>query len=140
MTDQCSEIGKVILESRWNVRHEYDANHTLKALDRYCQELPKEERELLNGLGRRSRDWFNHALHQPITRDKKIEMWRTPSITFAAITPSVIIQHIMAISGRTGTCLNLKRVCDGIWLKHQKSFTKSTHSPGRHRQTSHSMA
>jgi hypothetical protein len=65
---------KVIRESRWHVRHEYDANHTKKALDRYCQEILKEERQLLHELGRRSRDWFNHVLHQPIARDKKIEM------------------------------------------------------------------
>jgi hypothetical protein len=28
----------------------------------------------LYGLGRRYRDWFNHVLHRPIARDKKIEM------------------------------------------------------------------
>jgi hypothetical protein len=67
-------MAEVIRESRWNVKHEYDANHAKKALDRYCQGLPKEERQLLCGLGKPSRDWFNHALHQAITRDKKIEM------------------------------------------------------------------
>jgi hypothetical protein len=42
-TDQDSKLAMVIRESRWNIRHEYDANHKLKALDCYCQELPKEE-------------------------------------------------------------------------------------------------
>jgi hypothetical protein len=51
VTDQDSKTAKVIRESHWNVRHEYDANHTKKALDRYCQELPKDERQLLYGLG-----------------------------------------------------------------------------------------
>jgi hypothetical protein len=122
--DQDSEIAKVIRESRGNVRHEYDANHTLKALNRYCQELQKEERQWMYGLGRRSRDWFNHVLHQPIARDKKMEMWENTSIIIAAITSSVIIQHIMAISGRTGTCLKLKRVCDRIWVEGSKIIQK----------------
>jgi hypothetical protein len=43
VTDQDSKMGMVIRESRWNVRHECDANHAKKALDRYYQELPKEE-------------------------------------------------------------------------------------------------
>jgi hypothetical protein len=75
VTNLESRMTKVIRESRWNVRRECDANHTKKALDHYCQELPKGERRLLYGLGRRSRDWFNHVLHQPIARDKKIEKW-----------------------------------------------------------------
>jgi hypothetical protein len=60
--DQESEKVKVIRESRWNVRHEYEANHAKKALDRHCQELPKEERRLLYGLGRRCQEWFDHVL------------------------------------------------------------------------------
>jgi hypothetical protein len=68
-------MAKLIRESRWNVKHEYAANHAKGALDRYCQELPMEERQLLYGLGKRSRDWFNHVSYQPIPRDKKIEMW-----------------------------------------------------------------
>jgi hypothetical protein len=56
VTGQNSKMVKVICESRWNVRHRYDANHSKKALDRYCQELPKEERQLPYGLGRRSRN------------------------------------------------------------------------------------
>jgi hypothetical protein len=72
--DQDSKMTKVIRESRWNVRHEYNANHAEKALDRYCQGLPKEEPQLLYGPGKGSRDWFNHGLHQPISRDKKIEI------------------------------------------------------------------
>jgi hypothetical protein len=75
VTHHDAKVAKVIRESRWNVRHEYDANHTKRVLDRYCQEVPKEERQLLYGLGRRCRDPFNHVLHQPIARDKKIEMW-----------------------------------------------------------------
>jgi hypothetical protein len=42
--DQDSRMAKVIRESRWNVRHEYGPNHVKKALDRHCQELPKQER------------------------------------------------------------------------------------------------
>jgi hypothetical protein len=112
--DKASKMAKVIRESRWNVKYEYDANHAKVALDRYCQELPKEERQLLYWLGKRSRDWFNHGLHQPIPVTRRLECRRTPSITIAAATPSVTIQHIRAINGRTGTCLKLKRVCDGI--------------------------
>jgi hypothetical protein len=40
-------MAKVILESCWNVRHEYGANHTKKVLGRYCHEFPKEEEQLL---------------------------------------------------------------------------------------------
>jgi hypothetical protein len=43
VTDQDSKMAKVIRKSR-NVRYEYNANHAKKALDRYCQGLPKEER------------------------------------------------------------------------------------------------
>jgi hypothetical protein len=75
VTDQDSKMAKVIRESRWNVKHEYDPTHGKKALDRHCQGLPKEERQLLYGLGKRSQDWFNHVLHQLIPRDKKTEMW-----------------------------------------------------------------
>jgi hypothetical protein len=78
VTDTDSKMVKVIRESRWNVRHEYDANNTLKVLDRYCQELSKEERQLVYGLERRSRDCFNHVMHQPIASDKKIEMQENP--------------------------------------------------------------
>jgi hypothetical protein len=113
-------MAKVIRESRWNVTHEYDANHTHKALHPHCQEFPKEERQLLYGLGRRSRDWFSHVLHQHIARDKRSKCGRMPSITVAAIIPSAIIQHIRAISGRTGTWLKLRRVCDGIWPMYVK--------------------
>jgi hypothetical protein len=75
VADQESKIAKVIHECRWNVRHEYDADHARNALDCYCQKSPKEERPLLHGLRRRSRDWFNQVLHQTIARDRKIEMW-----------------------------------------------------------------
>jgi hypothetical protein len=51
VTDQDSKMAKMIRESRWNVKHEYDANHAEKALDRHSQELPKEERQCLYGLG-----------------------------------------------------------------------------------------
>jgi hypothetical protein len=73
--DQDSKLAKVIGESHWNVKHEYDANHAKKALDLYCQGLPKEERQPLYGLGKRSLDWCNDVSHQPIPRHKKIEMW-----------------------------------------------------------------
>jgi hypothetical protein len=36
-------MAKMTGESRWNVKHEYDANHAKKAIDRDCQDLPKEE-------------------------------------------------------------------------------------------------
>jgi hypothetical protein len=44
VTDQDSKMANVSRESGRNVRHEQDANHARKARDRYCQELPKEER------------------------------------------------------------------------------------------------
>jgi hypothetical protein len=56
VTDQDSKMAKVICESHWDVNPEYDTNHAKKALDRYCQGLPKEERQLLYGLGKRSWD------------------------------------------------------------------------------------
>jgi hypothetical protein len=68
-------MAKVIRESRWNVKDEYNTNHAKKAINHYYQRLPKEERQLLYGLGKHSQDWFNHVLHQPIPHDKKIEMW-----------------------------------------------------------------
>jgi mevalonate pyrophosphate decarboxylase len=45
---------------------------------------------------------------------KTLKCGRTPSITIAVTTPSVTIQHIRAINGRTGTYLKLNRVCDGM--------------------------
>jgi hypothetical protein len=74
VTDQDSKMPTLIGESRWNGRHKYDANHSKRALARYCQELPKEERQLLYGPGRRSRNLHSHVLLQPIARDMKIEM------------------------------------------------------------------
>jgi hypothetical protein len=68
-------MAKVIRESRRTVMHECHINHAKKGLDRYLQEFPKEERQLLYGLGKRSWDWFDRPLHQYIPRDKKIEMW-----------------------------------------------------------------
>jgi hypothetical protein len=75
VTDQDSKMAKLIRESRWNVKHNYDANHAKRALNPCCQVLPKEEQQLLYGLGKRSRDWSDHVVHQPIYRDKKVEMW-----------------------------------------------------------------
>jgi hypothetical protein len=60
VTGQDSKMPKVIRKSRWNVRHEYDANHAKKALGCYCQELLKKERQLVYG---RSRNWFYQAVH-----------------------------------------------------------------------------
>jgi hypothetical protein len=68
-----SKTAKGIRDSPLNLTYEYDANHAKKVFDRYCQDLPKEERQLLYGLGRRSRNWFDDVLHQPITRDKKMQ-------------------------------------------------------------------
>jgi PHD/YefM family antitoxin component YafN of YafNO toxin-antitoxin module len=36
VTGQGSKMAIVIRESRWNAKHEYDANHPKKALDGYC--------------------------------------------------------------------------------------------------------
>jgi hypothetical protein len=41
VTNQDSKLGKVIRESRWNIEHEFDANHAKKSLDRYHARLPK---------------------------------------------------------------------------------------------------
>jgi glutamate-1-semialdehyde aminotransferase len=75
VTDQDARMASVIRESPWNVRHEHNANHTKKTVDHYYQKRPKEQRQGLYGLGRRARDRFNHVLHEPSARDKKIEMW-----------------------------------------------------------------
>jgi hypothetical protein len=66
---------EVEAKKRMVKRWENDQKVLVVVTDRYCQEIPKEERQLLYELGRRSRNWFNHAVHQPIARDKKIEMW-----------------------------------------------------------------
>jgi hypothetical protein len=75
VSDDDSETTKLIRESRWNVRHECDGNHAKKALDRHCQEIPKEEGQLRYGLEKCCRDWFHHVLYQAITREKRIEKW-----------------------------------------------------------------
>jgi hypothetical protein len=95
-------MGKVIRDSHRNVKHEYDANHAKQALDRYCQKLPKEERSLLYGLGKRSPDWCHPVLRQPIPGDKKVKCGRTRSIAITAATLSVTIQHIRAILEEPG--------------------------------------
>jgi hypothetical protein len=77
ITDQDSKLGKVIRESRWNVNHEFDANHAKKSFERYQERLPKEERQYLDGLDQRLKNWFNHVLHQPIPREKKVETWES---------------------------------------------------------------
>jgi hypothetical protein len=133
MTDQDSKMAKVIRESHWNVKRKYDADQAKKALDRHYQELPKEVLQLPCGFGKPSRDRFNHVPPQPIAVTRRLKCERTPSITIAAITPSVTIQHIRVINGRTGTYLKLKRVCNGISLKDQKPFTKYTGPAPQHR-------
>jgi hypothetical protein len=75
ITDQDSKLAKVIRESAWDVTHEFDANHAKKSLDRYQEHLPKEQRQHLHGLGQRLKKWFNHVLHLPIGREKRVEEW-----------------------------------------------------------------
>jgi hypothetical protein len=74
VTDQESRMAKLILESRWGVKHEYGPNRSKRTLDRYCQKLPREELQLLDEPGKRSWDWFDDVLEQPIPRNKKSEM------------------------------------------------------------------
>jgi hypothetical protein len=74
VSGQDSKTAKVIRESHWNVRHEYDTNYAKKDLDHSDPELPTEERQLLYGLETRYRNWFNHVLHQPIVPAEKIKM------------------------------------------------------------------
>jgi hypothetical protein len=108
--EQDSEMAKVIRESRWNVKHECDVNHAQKALDRYCQGLPSQERHLLYPLG--TGLIMSYINLSRVAR--RLKCGRMHSTTIAATTPTVTIQHIRAINGRTGICLKLKRVCDVI--------------------------
>jgi hypothetical protein len=67
-------MAEAIRESRWNVKHECDTNHGKKVLDYYGQELLKKEPQFLYAIRKRSPDWCNHVVYQPIPRDKKGEM------------------------------------------------------------------
>jgi hypothetical protein len=73
ITDQDSKLGKIIRDSHWSVEHEFNANHAKKSLDRYQERLLREQRQHLYGLGQGLKNWFDHVLHQPIPREKKIE-------------------------------------------------------------------
>jgi hypothetical protein len=75
VTDQDSKLAKVIRDSPWKVTHEFDANHAKKSLDRYGERLPKEQHQHLHGLGQRLKNWFNHVLHLPVPREKRVEEW-----------------------------------------------------------------
>lgn len=75
ITDQDSKLAKVIRESRWDVRHDVDSNHAKKSLARYVERLAPELRRHLFGLGKRLSDWFNHVIHQRISREEKVEQW-----------------------------------------------------------------
>jgi hypothetical protein len=44
VTDEDWKMVKVIRQSRWNVRHEYDANDAKRSPGRHYQEFPKEKR------------------------------------------------------------------------------------------------
>jgi hypothetical protein len=68
---------KVICESGRNVRYEYDVNHARKVFDCSYQELFKEERQLLEGLGMPFQDWLDQILCQSIARDRKIKTWHS---------------------------------------------------------------
>jgi hypothetical protein len=73
VTDQDSEMANVIRESSWNVGRKSDANCAKKPLLGYCQELPKEERQLLYRVWGPARDWFNHLRYHSMPQDNKIE-------------------------------------------------------------------
>jgi hypothetical protein len=114
VTDHDSKMGKVIRESRQNVKHET------------TQIKPKGRSTAIVKNFQRRRDSFCPGSRSPLGTDlimsyinlspitRRLKCVRTCSITIAATTPNVTIQHIRAINGRTGTCLKLKRVCDGI--------------------------
>jgi hypothetical protein len=75
VTDHDSKMGRVIASSGWKVKHENDANHAKKSLDRYCKSLSKEDKACLYGLGNKSRQWFNKVLHEPVSVAEKKELW-----------------------------------------------------------------
>jgi hypothetical protein len=66
---------------------------------------------------------------------KKAEMWEPPSVTIAATTQRVTVQHTRAINGRSETCLKFMGVCDGTWANDEKSFKAFTRSADQHRKT-----
>jgi hypothetical protein len=74
-TDRDSKLAKVIRESPWDVQHDFDPNHAKKSLDKYINGLAPEQRRHLYGLGQRTKDWFNHVIHDDLSRDEKVERW-----------------------------------------------------------------
>jgi hypothetical protein len=74
ITDQDSKLGKVIRDSWWGVKHEFDANHAKKSLNRYRESLSKQQRQHLSGLGQRLDSWFNHVIHEPVDREQRVAM------------------------------------------------------------------
>jgi hypothetical protein len=124
VTIEDTRMAKVICESHCNFTREYGANHT----ESYSTAIPNNFRRRSDSCRARSGGALETRLmtscisRWPITR--RLEQGRTRSITTAAVTPSAAIQDTRVISGRTGTALKPKRVCDSLWLKDQESFKR----------------
>jgi hypothetical protein len=101
VTHQDSKMAKVIRESRWNAKHEYDANHAKRGSTAIFKNFQRRSDGFCTGSG--SPLWLGLIMSyinlSPVTR--KWKCGRTPSITIAATTPSVTISHIRAINGHT---------------------------------------
>jgi hypothetical protein len=127
VTDQDSKLAKVIREFRWKVEHEFDISHEKKRLDRFHEWLPKEERQHLDGLGQRLKNWFNKVLHRPIPREKRIEDWANAYDHTVRTTADVPIPHTRIINGDSAITLKQERFCGGTSLRDREFFKKSIH-------------
>jgi hypothetical protein len=109
VTDHDARMAKVILESRENVMHEYNANHTKRGSIAIVQNLRKRTDSCCPvSDGALETGAITSGISQsPVTRRLKCE--RIPLIAIVAITPCATIQHIRVTSGRTGTCLKPRR-------------------------------
>jgi hypothetical protein len=101
LMDQDSRMAKVICESRWNVRHEHDANHTKGYSTAIVKKFQVRSDNFCTGSGSALATGLimPYINLSPVTR--RLKCGRTPSITIASTTPSVAIQHIRAINGHT---------------------------------------
>jgi hypothetical protein len=107
-------MAKGIQKSSWNLRHQCEENHpkghpntTIKSFKRRRDSFCKGPGDVLGtGLIR------SCISLSAVTR--RLKCGRRSSIGIGATTPNVTIQHIIAINGRTGICLKLKRVCDRV--------------------------
>jgi hypothetical protein len=132
-TDQDLKTAKMIRESRWNFRGEYDANHAQSNSIAVSKNFQRRKNSRSTGIGGvlATGSIISGMNPSPVARRWKYR--RTPSVIIAVVSPSAISQQIKVITERTETCLKLKRVCNGIWAKDEKLFNKLTGSPTQHK-------